>query len=220
MGNKTIKEKYERILKELAFNKKKYTDDIYPPNQSALYSINSLLKNFCNMFEKDGKFIEWMRISDVFPHKILSVWNADPKEKCVISKGYISRKGVDFDYLAASFNSLKQKNNILEKMFESQGVNEQGIYYVKIHQTQLNIWKNIIIDDLIPVVINKKLPLSERYSHQNIYPAFLNVTHSTPNLEIWPFLLQKAFAKYYSTYDALGNGNTFDFIEEITGILF
>lgn len=60
-------------------------------------------------------------------------------------------------------------------MFESQHVNSEGIYYVKIHQTQQNIWKYVIIDDYIPVIINKKIAISERYLPENVYPAFLNV---------------------------------------------
>lgn len=85
---------------------------------------------------------------------------------------------MDFDYLPAAFNAIKNKNNILEKMFESQTVNEDGIYYVKIHQTQLNVWKYVIVDDYIPVVINNKLPLAERHNYENVSPAFLNVANA------------------------------------------
>jgi hypothetical protein len=84
--------------------------------------------------------------------------------------------------------------------------------------TQQNIWKYVIIDDYIPVIINKKLPQSERYLPDNVFPAFLNVHSSGNLLEIWPFLLQKAYAKYYSTYDSLANGFIYDFIEEIAGV--
>lgn len=69
------------------------------------------------------------------------------------------------------------------------------------------------------MIINKKLPLEDRYHPENIYPAFLNILSYGKTLEIWPFLLQKAYAKYYSTYDSLGNGFTYDFVEEITGVL-
>jgi hypothetical protein len=32
-------------------------------------------------------------------------------------------------------------------------------------------------------------------------------------LPIWPFLLEKAYANYYSSYEALTHGNTIDIIE-------
>lgn len=103
-------------------------------------------------------------------------------------------------------------------MFEDQGVCEEGIYVVKIHMTQQSIWKYVIIDDYVPVVVNKRLPLGDRMDPRNVVPAFLTV-HSQDNyLDIWPFLLQKAFAKYYSTYDSLANGNIYDFVEEVCGV--
>jgi hypothetical protein len=46
------------------------------------------------------------------------------------------------------------------------------------------------------------------------------VYHQGNKVELWPFLLQKAYAKYYSTYDSLANGNTLDFLEEVTGCFF
>ena len=49
-------------------------------------------------------------------------------------------------------------------------------------------------------------------------PAFLNVHSNDNRVDIWPFLLQKAYAKYYSTYDSLANGNIYDFVEEISGV--
>lgn len=75
------------------------------------------------------------------------------------------------------------------------------------HQTQTNQWKYIIIDDFIPVVVSNK----KNDTNNIIKPAFLNVESDSDIVEIWPFLVQKAFAKYYSTYDSLVKGNTLDF---------
>ena len=60
-------------------------------------------------------------------------------------------------------------------MFEDQEVNKNCLYRVRIHQTQTNIWKYIIIDDYIPVIVNSKLSKTERYLSQNVRPAFLEV---------------------------------------------
>lgn len=81
-------------------------------------------------------------------------------------------------------------------MFESQKFNSNGIYYVKINQN--NTWKYVVIDDYIPV-----------YKQDKKYvPAFLNVTSFNMNhMQIWPFLLQKAYAKYYSNYESLSYCN-------------
>ena len=37
------------------------------------------------------------------------------------------------------------------------------------------------------------------------------------SLEIWPFLLMKAYAKYYSTYESLLMASEIDFLQELTG---
>lgn len=114
------------------------------------------MKSFCEMFEKEERCIEWMRISDIFKDRELTVWTTNKSQKSVVLKGHISKNGGDSDFLATSFNLIRDKNSILEKMFESQEVNKQGIYYVKIHQTQTNIWKYVIVDDYIPVITKKK----------------------------------------------------------------
>lgn len=55
-----------------------------------------------------------------------------------------------------------------------------------------------MIDDYVPVC----------ESEGQWIPAFLDVSCNNPNsIQIWPFLLQKAFAKYYSNYECLELGN-------------
>lgn len=52
------------------------------------------------------------------------------------------------------------------------------------------IWKYVVVDDFIPTVtINGKQ-----------VPLFLDISPNKPFVNIWPFLLQKAYAKLYSSY--------------------
>lgn len=60
---------------------------------------------------------------------------------------------------------------MIEKFFEGQKICKEGIYYVKIHQTQTNHWKYVIVDDFIPVIVSNKGFDQGRI----IKPAFLNV---------------------------------------------
>lgn len=80
-----------------------------------------------------------------------------------------------------ALNLIRQKNSILQRFFEDQHVNDNGIYRVKIYMTQQNIWKYVIIDDYVPVIVNNKLNLANRYLPQNIHPAFL--TAMTPEAD-------------------------------------
>lgn len=50
-------------------------------------------------------------------------------------------------------------------------------------------------------------------------PAFVNVhADNSEAIEVWPHLLEKAFAHYYSAYELLRFGNTVDFLTEIVGL--
>ena len=48
------------------------------------------------------------------------------------------------------------KSYLMEKFFENQTLSPEGIYFVKMHQTQTNRWKYIIVDDFVPVVVSNK----------------------------------------------------------------
>lgn len=97
---------------------------------------------------------------------------------------------------------------LLERIFEEQTINQFGIYLVKIYQE--SIWKYIIVDDYIPVF---------KGQDGKIKPAYLNVRVANHGpIDIWPFLLEKAYANYYSSYEALHYGNIVDFVEELTGV--
>jgi hypothetical protein len=64
------------------------------------------------------------------------------------------------------------KSYLMEKFFENQTLCPEGIYFVKIHQTQTNQWRYIIVDDFVPVVVSNKI---EDFG-KVIKPAFLDVT--------------------------------------------
>lgn len=98
---------------ELRAGKRKYRDEIYPPVKNSIYLSNSLMKNFCEMFEKEDRRIEWMRLSELYKHKNMVVWTPDKSQKSTVSKGYISRSGGDGDFLANVFNIISDKPTLL-----------------------------------------------------------------------------------------------------------
>jgi lipid II:glycine glycyltransferase (peptidoglycan interpeptide bridge formation enzyme) len=77
-NNKTIVQQYEALQMKMRGNGRKFKDDIYPPVTSSLYLNNSLMKNFIEMFEKDGRKVEWMRLSELFHAKKMVLWTQDP----------------------------------------------------------------------------------------------------------------------------------------------
>ena len=50
-------------------------------------------------------------------------------------------------------------------------------------------------------------------------PAFARVQKEKEGkLELWPFLLEKAYAYYYSAYELTTFANTIDFLSELMGL--
>lgn len=67
----------------------------------------------------------------------------------------------------------------------------------------------MIVDDYIPTVTDNE---------GNQVPMFLNICLVGPQsqskpLELWPFLLEKAYANYYANYESLHFGDALDFLE-------
>lgn len=144
-----------------------------------------------------------MRIGDLFKDKELTLAKTF-KSNLEVTK---TQESYAEDYFVGALNSIMGSTRLLEKIFEDQEVNPYGIYILKIYQE--NVWKYIIIDDYIPVVKNK---------NGIIEPAFINVhVPKDDPVDIWPFLLEKAYANYYSRYEALQHGHIVEFAEEISG---
>ena len=126
---------------------------------------------------------------------------------CVWRAGGDSRVSGGGGYVQTVMNAIKNEQ-LMERFFDSQKVEERGVYYVKVHHTQTRMWKYVIVDDYVPVEVQ---------GGKVVRPLFLDVEVDNNCVEIWPFLIEKAYAKYYSTYDSLGKGNVLDFLEEVTG---
>lgn len=91
-------------------------------------------------------------------------------------------------YLVTGFRALDTSIRCLERIFQDQKTNDIGLYCIRIFVN--GIWKYILIDDFIPTI---KVGNSQE-------PAFLKVIPKNNTINIWPFLVQKAYAKIYSSY--------------------
>jgi hypothetical protein len=139
-----------------------------------------------------------MRVSELYKHLPLVVFNEDTPStvfpKCADSCS---------NFMGEAFNCIKNCKTLLRKMFLKPLLSDYGVYLIRIFQE--NVWKSVIVDDYIPVWDRGGRPT----------PAFLNCLHTDEAMpfEIWPFLLEKAYANYYANYHSLHFGNTLDFLE-------
>eukprot|EP00919_Chromeraceae_sp_WS-2016_P065064 GHVR01154032.1.p1 GENE.GHVR01154032.1~~GHVR01154032.1.p1 ORF type:complete len:130 (-),score=9.86 GHVR01154032.1:915-1304(-) len=109
-GNKIVKDKFDKLYNNID---ESYVDDIYPPNKYSVCLNNSDMKIAIENLEKEGKSIEWVRLSDLYPTKKLVVWNRETENKCKITKGVINSERFDGDYLPCAFNVIKNNNYLL-----------------------------------------------------------------------------------------------------------
>ena len=88
--------------------------------------------------------------------------------------------------MSTVLNSIN-KSYLMEKFFENQSLSPEGIYFVKMHQTQTNQWKYVIVDDFVPVVVSNK----NGESGKVIKPAFLDVYSEGSVVSYGPFWFKK-----------------------------
>ena len=153
--------------------------------------------------------MRWIRISDLFKERKLVIYCPNrPSTLDIYCNQICSCK----DCVGEAFTCLKNNRALHAKLFETTEINQFGVYMVKIFQE--NVWKYVIVDDNIPVMASEDGYLE---------PVFLNIADEEEKetkgpLEIWPFLLEKAYANYYANYESLHYGNTIDLLEEVTGL--
>ena len=169
----------------------RYFDDIFPPGESSVYFKRG---------QTTYGDIKWVRLGELYRGYKLGIYTCDRLKKSMIQRGV-----ADIPYMVTCLNALDHSPRCLERVFEEQAVNEVGLYCLRIFVN--GIWRYVMVDDFVPTVtVNKKQE-----------PLFLKVVPNKVYLNIWPFLVQKAYAKVYGSYEALLNGNLLDFMNELTG---
>jgi hypothetical protein len=200
-------ESHRKIGKPLAAKKdpkqwkkeenEKYTDSLFPPVDSSLFLRPKPISS--------PQPITWKRLSDIYNSQNVVLLSKEGQSAIKIE---LDEYEPGYWYVVIAFNALKHCKCILERIFEEQSYNDCGLYLLKIFQQ--NNWKSIILDDFAPV----RSKLSEGMKE---VPVFIDAKTGNGCIEIWPFLLLKAFANYYSTYEMMNTGNLIDFLNELTG---
>jgi calpain-15 len=149
--------------------------------------VNSLFDESLNKFKKEIREskiaeIEWKRIQHAY-HKnnITIAWKVKQGDVC---QGQIG----DWYFMAVISALAAMHPEIISDMFLTKNFNEAGIYsmmvYVNGHR------QKIVVDDYIP------------YDRSSRSPSFAG--KATAN--IWPILLEKAWAKVWGSYEGIISG--------------
>jgi calpain-15 len=177
-------EKYNEIMTKLQANPgERFTDTDFPPEAS------SLAKSKCERVEG----LAWKRISEIWPDATEFQLFGEIKP-CEIDQGKLGDC-----YFISAVSVLAENPHLIKRLFHTPDYNPHGIYSLWLCDS--GEWRNVIIDDYIPVK-----PTSGQ-------PAF---SGGTPD-NLWVMLLEKAFAKVFGSFNAIQGGAETEALVLLTG---
>jgi len=136
----------------------------------------------------------WQRASQIFANA--SVCGAHG------FRGETIRQGALGDcWLLSAAAVVAQREDLMRKIFVTAEPHEcsDGVYCLSLFQE--GHWRSVLIDEWLPV---------DKFGR-------LLFAHSTESGQLWPALLEKAFAKCYGSYSALEGGWVHDALVDLTG---
>lgn len=170
----------------------KFTDKNFPPNNSSL-NIN------------DGREQEiiWLRLSDI---DFKNSGDNEATKVHVLFDGRIevsdiSQGSLGDCWLLAAFATLCERPAFILACFVTRTFNYRGKYTIRLFDKKLGRFIHVSIDDYVPCHKDTKEPI------------FTNLVKN----EIWPLLLEKAYAKYEGSYGAIEGGNPIVALKTLTG---
>ncbi len=163
-----------------------FIDCYFPPSNLSICPID-LINEIKVPYDK----IYWLRIHEIFKNKKISVCDNEYEKMFCPNQGWIKNSN-----LISSLIMISKINfNIIKKLIIDININENGQYRIYINNK--GIPTLIIIDDYFPCLKGTRLPLFVKCPHNNI----------------WPMIIEKAFAKIYGSYYNLQKISTQEILE-------
>jgi len=105
-------------------------------------------------------------------------------------------------YLIAAISVIAERPELVKRLFDVDQINKYGLYVVWINTN--GFWEQIVLDDYLPCLENEFGVLEHAFSN-------------TGRPEMWPMLLEKAYAKAYGSYARIDSGNPYNALRDLTG---
>lgn len=105
------------------------------------------------------------------------------------------------EYFHAAVACLAEQPSFVRRLFSHASVSPSGVYGVWVHKD--GGWREVLVDDSVPVFVHSD---GVRFAG----------TQSSRK-ELWPLLLEKAYAKAWGGYRALAGGSGFHTLRDLTG---
>ena len=180
-------------------SKEPFTDEAFPPNENSLLG-KSKEGNYLDPVEARRKLfrdsdVEWKRISEIIPKPVIY--------EDSINMDNIKYGRVSIPYFYSVLSALASSYpSIFTKIILSKDYEPKGMYQVKLYID--GEFRTITIDDYFPCIKGTNVYFFTRPS----------------NFEIWPLLIEKAWAKVNGGYLNIVNLWPGDLFKALTGFSF
>ncbi|KRX05710.1 hypothetical protein PPERSA_09850 [Pseudocohnilembus persalinus] len=162
----------------------------FPAKLGSLAKDHKLMPN--------AKNYEWKRSKEIFDIKKLNIFQQQ------IQPDNIVQGKLGNNYFLSALSCLAERPHLIEKLFITKQINEQGIYAVYLNID--GIFQEVIIDDFFPCSQEKPV-----FSYSN------SQKNQELGEELWVLILEKAYAKCYGSYQQIISGKIGHAITDLTG---
>eukprot|EP00796_Vickermania_ingenoplastis_P009077 gene9077-6370_t len=182
----------EAILKICIDNNLPFVDLAFPPVQASVDKGAT----------KPFKQMTWARptqyLDPALRHQVRLFRN--PINPAEINQGELGDL-----WLMCAIATYAEDSTAIINMFRNpkgadQGKKERSIGAYRVTFNKNGVWRNVIVDDYLPVVAST--------------PKF---AHSNDCCELWPSILEKAFAKLHQSYAAIQSGDPMHALSDMSG---
>jgi calpain-15 len=191
-----------------------HTDKKFPPEVKSLGTVkgDSARGGDEGKTAKAWDNVVWLRGSEFQKSGAVSLFGSkiDPRD--------VAQGSLGDCWLLAAIACLAEFPSAIHRLFGNIEVNPQGRYSIRIYDQQDERWKWIQIDDHIPC---SKQHYDRDGSINPIFSSFTDVetgdNAQKKEYHLWVLLLEKAFAKFCGSFQALEGGHTIWALRAMTG---
>lgn len=181
--------KAAELLKVCLARQIKFADPEFRPQ------FQSLFKGCPDLAERyPWRELQWARALDVLGEEEFSLFND-------ILPQNIIQGNLENDYMLCALAALAERPALIRRLFDSDRPNSEGLYSVWLNIS--GMWQQVVIDDFFPIDI-----------HGNACEFAFTRTKED---EVWPLVLEKAYAKAYGSYDLISAGDVMHTLRDLTG---
>jgi calpain-15 len=166
-----------------------FTDRSFPASDASLGRL-----------ESKPQGIKWVRLTE-----LVKLRDKDAKPALfddTIAATDVCQGALGDCWLLAAFATLCERKTFIQNCFVTRCFNPRGKYVIRLYDQATKGFYNVTVDDFIPCDANNR-PLFTQFNGQ----------------EMWPLLLEKAYAKSKGTYAAIEGGRPLAAMIDLTGYL-